>query len=297
MIYEECNCMNARTLALYAPGLILLTSILGYFIKPVLIDIYRDQDSVRIPSAKISIRDKGIGEPVVVIISAMAARKDDYKKLQRALANHTRVLAYDRPGLGYSSENREPRTLDIISRDLEDLLEAMQVPPPYILVGHSLGGHVIRYFVNEYPDKVAGLVFLDTLHEDWNKYVQTVWSEKEQERPNSFWDVNNPDYVGVRREEKSAFETNSDMVRGLKIARNIPALMFTSGNSSNHFRVDEKFFEVDRQKWIEMQASILDGLEYKKQIVGDDMGHWLQRQKPEYISNQIAAFFELSDSD
>lgn len=288
--------MSIRSAIQVLIGLMVLAAIAVYFLKPFLIDIYKDQKSIKIPSATISIREKGVGEPAVVIVSAMGARKDDYKKLQQALAKHTRVLAYDRPGLGYSSENGEPRTLDIINKDLNYLLDAIEISPPYILVGHSLGGHVIRYFANKQPDKVAGLVFLDTLHEDWNQYVRTNWNDKEQERPNKFWDINNPDYVGVRREEKSAFDINSDMVRGLKTRADIPVLMFTSGNSSNHFRLDEPLYTVDRQKWIDMQAQILEGLDEAKQIVDDEMGHWLQQQKPEYIAEEIAGFFGLDST-
>ncbi len=288
--------MNSRVVVFVGIVLVLLALISYFLFRPVLINLLKDQTSVSISSANISVRDHGVGKPVVVIIHSMGGRKDNYLKLQKALSAHTRVISYDRPGLGYSSENTEARTLDVIEKDLNELLASMQVPPPYLLVGHSLGGHVIRYYADRHPDSVAGLVFLDTLHEDWNQYVKDSWSAKDQERPQKFWDVNNPRFTGVRREEKSAFEENSDMVRGLKIPKDIPVLIFTSGNSFNHFRRDEQLFEVDRKKWVDMQASLLDGVVNGKQIVDPDMTHWLQEDKPDYISDEIVKFFSIGDA-
>ena len=84
----------------------------------------------------------------------------------------TRVCAYDRPGtigdLGHVSRSDPvpmPRTAGDIVSDLHRLLAAAQVPGPYVLVGHSLGGPVVRLYASTYPDEVAGLVLVDALPE------------------------------------------------------------------------------------------------------------------------------------
>src|SRR5205085_10280616 len=83
-----------------------------------------------------------------------------------AISEFTSGVAYDRPGYGWSGPATQPRTLENVSCDLEGLLAAGGVQPPYILVGHSLGGPYIREFARRNPDTVAGMVFVDSSHED-----------------------------------------------------------------------------------------------------------------------------------
>jgi pimeloyl-ACP methyl ester carboxylesterase len=84
------------------------------------------------------------------------------------------VASYDRGGLGWSERCRRPRTLEQITRELESLLRAAEIGPPYVLVGHSFGGLVIRAFAHERPDQVAGLVFVDPVSiETWARCSET----------------------------------------------------------------------------------------------------------------------------
>jgi pimeloyl-ACP methyl ester carboxylesterase len=63
-----------------------------------------------------------------------------------------------------------PRTVGRIAAELHELLSAAEVPPPYVLVGHSFGGLSIRAYASRHPDDVAGLVFVDPAHpEDWRE--------------------------------------------------------------------------------------------------------------------------------
>ena len=249
-------------------------------------------ENVSISSATISVRDQGVGSPVVIIIQGMARDKDDYRSLQKAIAQHTRVLSYDRPGLGESSQNSEPRTFDFFAKDLDELLQVKEVPPPYILVGHSMGGLFIRYYADLHAENIAGLVFLDTSHEDWFQYIRETWSADDQRNYFDFWDDNEPTYIGVRREEKSAFEENFNMVRGLKIDKDIPVLVFTGGRH-HHFRKDAQDFEADRQKWIDLHESLLVGVKNAKHIVKLELNHWLHYNIPDDVASEIAKIFEL----
>jgi hypothetical protein len=83
-----------------------------------------------------------------------------------AVAAFTRVVAYDRAGYGRSEPPTAPRTFDQVATELHDALSASGIAPPYVLVGHSLGGAYIRAFAHRYGNEVAGLVFVDPLSED-----------------------------------------------------------------------------------------------------------------------------------
>lgn len=239
----------------------------------------------------ISFRDLGQGEPAVVIITGMSCVKDSYYDLQKSLAETTRVLAYDRPGLGDSTANSDARTLDIIDRDLQAFLRARGVPAPYVMVGHSLGGHIIRYYAQHHPGEVAGLVFLDHPHEDWFNYIRKTWSEEEQRKYFDWWQPTNPDFKGVGTEELMSYERNCDLVRGIEIPPDVSVLMFT-GNNDGHFRKASPGKEDDRRMWAEMQGSLLQGVRDARHVVDWDVGHMMHRDKPEMIASEIAKFIE-----
>ncbi len=108
------------------------------------------------------------------------------------VAKFTRVCTYDRPGtyfdqqqLGRSDPVPMPRTADDIVADLDALLRVAEVPGPYVLAGHQLGGLFARLFTSAHPGEVAGLVLVDAWPErlesflgptNWSIYQQVVQS-------------------------------------------------------------------------------------------------------------------------
>jgi pimeloyl-ACP methyl ester carboxylesterase len=253
-----------------------------------------DLENVEISSATLSVRDQGVGSPTVIIIIGMATENNDYHTLQKTISQHTRVLSYDRPGLGASPKNSEPKTFDVFAEDLDELLQIMEVPPPYILVGHSMGGLFIRYYADLHPESVAGLVFLDTSHEDWFQYIRETWTADEQRNYFAFWDDDFPEYVGARREEKSAFEENFNMVRGSKIDEDMPVLVYTGGRH-HHFRPGAQDFEADQQKWIDLHKSLVVGVKNAKHTVDLELNHWLHYEMADDIASDIAEIVELEN--
>lgn len=103
----------------------------------------------------------GQGEPTIVLESGLGGWWLDWRKVQPALALSARTCAYDRAGHGYSDPASSPRTARQLSEELDALLRRAEVPAPYLLVGHSFGGHVVRLFADSHPDQVAGVVLVD----------------------------------------------------------------------------------------------------------------------------------------
>jgi pimeloyl-ACP methyl ester carboxylesterase len=246
-------------------------------------------EEMPLSGAMISYRDVGKGGPVAVIISGVAVPKTAYLDLQTKLADTTRVITYDRPGIGDSTPNTEPRTLAVIDQDLSAFLRALDVPPPYVLIGHSWGGHIIRYFADQHPEEVAGLVFLDQPHEDWFEYIRRTWSAAESEAYFKTWTAANPSYTGTLLEEVLAYEENCAAIRGVGIPPDVPVLMFTSSNYG-HFRTSAAGLEEDRRNWASMQASLLPGVKDKKLLVDMELSHWVHQDKPEWVTGEIEAF-------
>jgi pimeloyl-ACP methyl ester carboxylesterase len=108
----------------------------------------------------------GSGSPAVVIVPALGANVLEWVRVLRAAAAETTVCAYDRAGFGWSDPQRGTVTVDAMADDLHALLTAADIAPPYIIAGHSLGGVVARRFQSRYPGDVAGMLLIDSSHED-----------------------------------------------------------------------------------------------------------------------------------
>jgi pimeloyl-ACP methyl ester carboxylesterase len=114
---------------------------------------------------------KGKGNPTVILDHSLGGL-DGYFLID-ALAELTQVCIYDRPGYGWSdlpvltSQNKTflPRNSDNITIELEILLSQANIKPPYILIGDSFGSYNTRLYAHKHPDKVAGIIFVDGLHE------------------------------------------------------------------------------------------------------------------------------------
>ena len=123
------------------------------------------------------VRRAGAGSPAVVIIPALGAYSDAWLEVQDALATHTAVYVYDRPGLGWSDPVAAWPSAAGMARDLHALLEAAGVAPPFVLAGHSMGGLVARMFTHLYPDEVAGLALVDSSHPEQDRRLAPAWRQ------------------------------------------------------------------------------------------------------------------------
>lgn len=121
---------------------------------------------VNVAGRKMHIDCMGEGSPAVILDSGLGDTYVSWLKVQPQIARFTRVCSYDRAGLGYSDSSSQPRTSKVIAQELHALLQAADVAPPYLLVGHSMGGFDVRLYASLYRDQVAGMVLVDASHPD-----------------------------------------------------------------------------------------------------------------------------------
>jgi pimeloyl-ACP methyl ester carboxylesterase len=106
----------------------------------------------------------GEGAPAVVLdYGAGGTMKKDWGDIASAVAAkaQTRVCLYDRAARGLSDPAPMPRDAAAVVRDLDEMLTAARIAPPYVLIGHSLGSYHVRLFANTHVDKIAGLILVD----------------------------------------------------------------------------------------------------------------------------------------
>ena len=110
---------------------------------------------------RLHLRCSGEGTPAVVFDAALGASSLSWSLVQPAIARMTCACAYDRAGLGWSDAGPLPRTAGRSADELYDLLRREAVPGPYVLVGHSFGGLVMRLFESRHASETAGLVLIE----------------------------------------------------------------------------------------------------------------------------------------
>ena len=108
----------------------------------------------------------GKGTPTVILEAGYNDNSETWALVQPAVAEFTRVCAYDRAGLGRSDPGPEPRDSYQTIEELHTLLAGAGEKGPFVLAGHSLGGLYMRLFTDTYPEEVVGLVLVDSAHMD-----------------------------------------------------------------------------------------------------------------------------------
>lgn len=103
--------------------------------------------------------------PTVILEAGIGGCALDWSLVQHKLSSYTQAMSYDRAGFGWSTGTLDRPTCKHYVEDLHALLGALKLPSPYLLVGHSYGGMIMRMYAAEYPDDIAGIVLVDATDE------------------------------------------------------------------------------------------------------------------------------------
>lgn len=119
---------------------------------------------------RLNIHCTGAGTPAVILESGLGEHARSWMAVQSGVERFTRVCSYDRAGYGWSDPGPQPRSSLQIARELHVLLSKSVTPGPYVLVGHSFGGYNVRVYHGLYPNEVAGVVLVDSSHEEQGRF-------------------------------------------------------------------------------------------------------------------------------
>jgi pimeloyl-ACP methyl ester carboxylesterase len=120
------------------------------------------------------------GPPTVIFESSGLASSTEWEKLLPEVGRTHHACAYDRPGMGWSDPVAGDRTIADFVEELRAALASVGEKPPYVLVGHSIGGVLVRAFQAAHPEEVTGLVLVDTatasVQQRWPKVIAKMRS-------------------------------------------------------------------------------------------------------------------------
>ena len=135
---------------------------------------------VDIGGHRLHVNCTGKGKPTIVMESGAGDFSFDWSLVQPAVAKFARVCTYDRAGYSWSEAGPTPRTMQQIVYELHTGLNNAGIKSPYVLVGHSLGGLIVRLYANQYPKEIAGMVLVDSSHEDQSIVIVDRTTKKEK---------------------------------------------------------------------------------------------------------------------
>ena len=129
---------------------------------------------------------KGTGSPTIVFESGLGTPLNNWDSIQTRISGNYKTISYDRKGIGQSPATDNPRTIGNLVNDLDILISQNKIDGPIVLVGHSLGGHIVRKYQQSFPSKVAGLFLIDPT----NEYVyEEVFKQMSPESATTNWSL------------------------------------------------------------------------------------------------------------
>jgi pimeloyl-ACP methyl ester carboxylesterase len=234
----------------------------------------------------------GQGTPTVILEAGLGSGAITWQHVQRPISELTRVCSYDRAGYGWSASAPSPRTAARVTDDLHRLLEKSGVQGPLVLAGHSLGGLFARHYAATYPTEIAGMVLVDSTHEDQDKppaplrFVLKVVTHSGV--PRLFVGFGDPAldamYTSNRTlatidDEFAAVEESSNETRAAHFSfGSKPLVVLTAGSN-----------DADPD-WHRLQNELATRASNAKHIVATGSGHYIQDDRPELV---IAAVREV----
>jgi pimeloyl-ACP methyl ester carboxylesterase len=232
--------------------------------------------------------------PVVILESGMNQSSETWSKIRSEVAKFARVCVYDRAGLGKSDApgGGQARTSLQIVRDLHALLEKAGIDAPYVLVGHSFGGFNVRLFASSYPTKVAGMVLVDSIHEEeTEKWLAMIPPEIRNEME---------DAGGMRLlgGESVDLQESEKQIKAAKWRTSIPLIVLARGKASynpeDYPPVLRRFAPKGEELRIEMQKDLAGRSIKGKFIFAEKSGHFIQQDEPELVIESIRQVVEAA---
>ena len=218
-------------------------------------------------------RCTGSGSPTVVMEGGDGDTSSSYAFAEPSISEVARTCVYDRANLGRSDPAAGPRGLSDLVGDLEALLQAAEIPGPYVLVGTSGGGYITAGYAYEHPDKVAGMVFVDTGAPFRNPPRAIV----EETDPNHASKLERRDYLQVEKDAWAARKKIGD----------IPVTIISNQYSSAEIEASPFPSEArgmrrnvsDQQGWLVLSPRA-------KQVVVHT-GHAVEEEDPQLVIDAI----------
>jgi len=224
---------------------------------------------VDVDGAQIRVRcdgERSTGAPVVVLEAGAGNGAETWSKVQPEIAEFARVCAYDRPTLVRDKPERPATpTPSAVVATLDAVLTKAGETPPYVLVGHSLGGMIVRLYAMRFPDKVKGMVLVDSSHED----QQRRFAQADPTLPTS--------EPAATRAEVFDLPAMSAALNADPWHTTIPLVVLSRTTQSNPMAAI----------WLDLQRELATRSPRASHVVAEHSGHYIQNDEPALVIDAV----------
>ncbi len=225
----------------------------------------------------------GKGEPIVVMDAGLGDTSEIWGMVQPELAKFSRIFSYDRAGLGQSEKAPTPRTCEDMVTDLRKLLSASNLHPPYILVAHSWSGINARWYASQYPNEIAGMVLIDTVHEDKFWHFEKFLPE---DRIARMWAaVRDP----AKNDENIDRIASIEQLKSVQQDFNFPLIVLTRAINPEN---SDELVKIE----VDLQSEFLKLSPKSQQFFSKYNDHFIQKSEPELVIKAIHQVIETIKS-
>lgn len=219
------------------------------------------------------VRLEGQGSRTVILEAGLGDTLDVWKDVQpRIAASCARTLSYNRAGYAGSDPAVGPRDSATIVAELRAELKRRNIDPPYVLVGHSLGGLYMQYFARNYPKEVAGLLLVDSTH--WHQGMMVDSSANTPYNGRTAVTLFMP---WIMRREISDSGAAGQQVHASPEAEGFPTIVLSSTRGPLSETPTAHALSADLQDEI---AADFPGASH---VHVADSGHYIQRDQPDAV--------------
>jgi pimeloyl-ACP methyl ester carboxylesterase len=220
---------------------------------------------------------EGHGRPVVILESGLGDTLDSWKQVQASIASDcARTLAYNRAGYPGSDPAKDHRDAATIVAELRGELRRRGIAPPYVLVGHSLGGLYMQYFARQYSDEVAGLVLVDSTH--WNQQLLMGSAIQNTDARHATVMLF---MTFIARRELADSGRAGEQVHASPRGKQIPTIVLSSTGA---LRGETP---ASRTEAARLQESIVADFPAARHVRVNGSGHYIQADRPRVVINSV----------
>lgn len=225
-----------------------------------------------------SVVTAGNGTPTVVFEAGLGQGKRNWGPVFNAISGVTRAFAYDRAGYGQSEPSDGARDGLQIVLELRELLQTERIAPPYVLVGHSLGGTYMKLFAKTFPDEVAGVVLVDARHAEFTQRCRQLGVPRMlYDPPEALLAMMSP----VARAELAAAPLTLKQARRAGSFPAVPLIVLTQRNAAS------KWPRGLGKVWMASQRSLARMSTLGRIKVCDDAGHNVHMDRPDVVVKAV----------
>lgn len=267
------------------------------------------------------IRQIGAGAPTIILEAGSGETSLSWRDIPEQLAAHATVVTYERAGYAWSEQADTERSGANIVNELHTALKNADIPGPYLMVGHSLGGMYARLFTQTYPEEVTGLVLIDARPENDDRETKPILAAEkfagnpsasllsllkrsgalrlfqnqlleglvaEQDRGEFINVISTPSYFAAKEQEAALASSTEDAIRGQSFG-SLPVKVIARGLPQDYVSFGVSIDAGKRLEaiWQAGQRSMLSLSSNSELIVAQKSGHMVIHDQPELVVQTI----------